>query len=60
MLLGPQVIGSVAVTGSDPYFMSGTDVALVFEASKPDLVKNLLLAQIAANSQKTYGGACKR
>ena len=30
-LLGPQLISSVAVTGGDPYFRTGTDVAVLFE-----------------------------
>jgi len=52
-IVGPQVVGSVALTGSDPYFLTGTDVALVFETTKPELLKTLLLAQIAVKSQKT-------
>ena len=31
-LLGPQLAKSVALTGSDPYFPTGTDVAVLFEA----------------------------
>lgn len=31
-LLGPSVIASVALTGSDPYLRSGSDVAVLFEA----------------------------
>lgn len=50
-LLGGQVIDSVALTGSDPYFFAGTDVALVFEAKQPALLKPLLLARIAAAVQ---------
>ena len=29
-LLGPTVVQSVAITGSDPYFRTGTDVAVLF------------------------------
>ena len=50
-LLGGQVIDSVALTGSDPYFFAGTDVALVFEAKQPAVLKPLLLARIAAAVQ---------
>ena len=32
-LLGPAVVQSVAITGSDPYFRTGTDVAVLFEAA---------------------------
>ncbi len=35
-LLGPRMVRSVAVTGSDPYFATGTDVAILFEAANPD------------------------
>jgi hypothetical protein len=38
----------VALTGSDPYFFAGTDVALVFEAKQPAVLKALLLARVAA------------
>ncbi len=45
-LLGPKVAKSVALTGSDPYFRTGTDVAVLFETKRPELLENLLLAQI--------------
>lgn len=47
-LLGPTVIGSVAITGSDPYFFTGTDVAVVFESEHPAALKALLLGRAAA------------
>ena len=37
-LLGPAVIRSVVMTGSDPYLRTGTDVALIFECSQPELL----------------------
>jgi hypothetical protein len=37
-LLGPAVIRSVAMTGSDPYLRTGSDVALIFECSQPELL----------------------
>jgi hypothetical protein len=40
------VAKSVAITGSDPYFRTGTDVAVLFETKRPELLENLLLAQI--------------
>lgn len=46
-LLGPQLVGSVAMTGSDPYFPTGTDVAVLFEAPNPALLEQLLLARVA-------------
>jgi hypothetical protein len=45
-LLGPSVIKSVAVTGSDPYFPTGTDVALVFEPVDAQALRQVLLAQV--------------
>lgn len=54
-LLGPKVIASVALTGSDPYFFAGTDVALVFETEHPSALKTLLLARIAAAAQGQSG-----
>ncbi|HVA48544.1 MAG TPA: hypothetical protein VNH11_19420 [Pirellulales bacterium] len=52
-LLGPTVIGSVALTGSDPYFFTGTDVAVVFECKQPAALKTLLLgrAAVAASAE---------
>ena len=45
-LLGPKVAKSVALTGSDPYFRTGTDVAVLFEAPNPAILEALLLAQV--------------
>ena len=45
-LLGPQVAASIAVTGSDPYLRTGSDVAVLFEAPNPAMLETLLLAQI--------------
>ena len=35
-------LGSVAVTGSDPFFATGTDMTLIFATDKPDLVFSAL------------------
>ncbi len=43
-LLPSTLVGSVAVTGSDVYFDTGTDVAVLLAANQPDLIKQLLLA----------------
>ena len=45
-LLGPRVINSVAVTGSDPYLRVGTDVAILFEAKDAGALRGLLAAQM--------------
>ncbi|MCZ7634807.1 MAG: hypothetical protein M5U12_01280 [Verrucomicrobia bacterium] len=44
-VLGPFVIGSVAFTGSDPFLRVGTDVAVLFEAKNPALLRTHILAQ---------------
>ncbi len=45
-LLGPALVKSVAVTGSDPYFPTGTDVAVLFEAAQPEVLRSLLAARV--------------
>jgi hypothetical protein len=45
-LLGPHTIKSVALTASDPYLRTGTDVAILFEAADPAALKALLIAQL--------------
>jgi hypothetical protein len=47
-LLGPRVIRSVALTGSDPYLRAGSDVAILFEAFEPEVLQPLVLARVAA------------
>ncbi len=56
-LVGPKVVKSVALTGSDPFYRSGTDMAIVFEAGDPAGLEQLLLAQIAlaAANEKQAG-----
>ncbi len=45
-LLGPTMAQSVAITGSDPYFRTGTDIAVLFETENAAALEKLLLAQI--------------
>lgn len=47
-LLGPQFVKSVALTGSDPFFLAGTDVAVLFESPQPTVLENLLVGRIAS------------
>ncbi|HEX4792549.1 MAG TPA: hypothetical protein VH370_02090 [Humisphaera sp.] len=54
-LLGPGLIKSLAVTGSDPYLRSGGDVAIIFEPSNLNVLQSLLSAQIALAQQRTPG-----
>ena len=46
-LLGPSLVKSVALTGSDPSFPLGTDVAVLLETPQPAMLGNLLLGRIA-------------
>ena len=57
-LLGPALVRSVAVTGSDPYFPTGTDVAILFEAAQADALHTLLAARIWQGA-KTSGVEAK-
>ncbi|MCA9289583.1 MAG: hypothetical protein KDA25_00550 [Phycisphaerales bacterium] len=43
--LGPRVVRSVALTGGDPYFRTGTDVAILFEAVDGAALRALLIGQ---------------
>jgi hypothetical protein len=44
---GPQVVSSVAFTGSDPYLRMGTDLAILFSCKSPLALKTYLLAKHA-------------
>jgi len=44
-ILGPSLIKSVAVTGGDAYFRTGTDVAVIFEANDPKALVRLFAAR---------------
>ncbi len=50
-ILGGQIVKSVALTGGDPYFRVGTDVALVFETSNPAALRELLWANMKLNAR---------
>ncbi len=45
-LIGPKLVKSVALTGSDPYFSTGTDVAVLFETAQPDVLYELLSGKL--------------
>jgi hypothetical protein len=51
-LFGSAAIKSVALTGSDPYYRSGTDIAVLFETEHPDVLARMLAAQVIASSAK--------
>ncbi len=50
-LLGPSLIDSIAMTGSDPYLRTGSDMAILFESSKAAQLEAgiLLQYQLAAS-----------
>lgn len=47
-LLGDRIVGGVAVTGSDPYFRTGTDVAVLFETAVQDVLTEYLQSRYRA------------
>lgn len=54
-MLGPSVIKSMALTGGDPYFRIGTDLALVFEARDLATLKAAIIGQISLNTKGEAG-----
>ena len=57
-LLGPKLIGSVAITGSDPYLRTGSDLAILFEAKNPQALATLITARVSL-AGGVYPGAEK-
>ena len=47
-VLGPLAVRSVALTGSDPYYPTGTDVAVILETANPEALAKVLVAQVKA------------
>ena len=45
-MLGPSLVSSMALTGSDPYFPTGTDLAVLFESPQPALLENLIVMKV--------------
>ena len=55
-ILGPKLISTVAITGSDPFIRTGTSLAVIFEAKKKQaLIAALTMRRMEA--QKKYKGA---
>ena len=55
-MLGPKLISSVAITGSDPFIRTGTSLAVIFEAKqKQALIAALTMRRMEA--QKKYKSA---
>ena len=49
----------MALTGSDPYFPVGTDVAVLFEPSDATVLEQLLLAHVAMAASADPGGQAR-
>ncbi len=54
-MFGPKLITSIAITGGDPYFRTGTDVAVLFEAPEPATLASAIQATVAMSAAKTPG-----
>ncbi|MCL5999210.1 MAG: hypothetical protein M1546_24570 [Chloroflexi bacterium] len=54
-IVAPHLIRTVALTGSDPFFAMGTDVAMLFEAAQPAALEQSLWIKIllAASAHPT-------
>lgn len=50
-LLGPAVIASAAVTGSDPFLRTGTDLGVLYETRTPEVLKTFIQAKYTAAQQ---------
>ena len=50
-LLGPHLVRSMAVTGSDANFPSGTDVAILLETAQPELLAELIWTQVSLTAK---------
>lgn len=48
--VGGALIGEVAMTGSDPYFRTGTDVAVLMQSKQPKFLYQAMMTQIAAQA----------
>ena len=55
-LIGPKLVKSVALTGSDPYFPTGTDVAVLFESPQPAMLESLLVGTNRLGRGGGHGG----
>ena len=56
-LLGPHLVRSIAATGSDTNFPTGTDLAILLEADQPQALADLLWAQVTLTAK--LGSAAK-
>ncbi|HWB12415.1 MAG TPA: hypothetical protein VG826_24535 [Pirellulales bacterium] len=54
-VIGQKMVASVVLTGSDPYFFTGTDVAVLLETAQPAALKTLLLGRATAAAGQEVG-----
>jgi hypothetical protein len=47
--LGGYIAKSVAITGSDPYFPTGTDIATLFETESPAMLHGILVLKVQSS-----------
>jgi hypothetical protein len=57
-IFGPALVKSVAFTGSDPYFRTGTDLAVLFETVNPGLLTTTVAMRHASALKKNAD--CKK
>jgi hypothetical protein len=50
-IIGPKLVTSIAITGSDPYLPIGSDLTLIFQSNDPAALQSLLQAQITLAQQ---------
>ena len=50
-IFGPKLIDSIAITGGDPYFRTGTDVAVLFEARDAKALAVAIRTSIALSAK---------
>jgi hypothetical protein len=48
-LMGPRLVRSVAVTGGDPYLMTGADVAVLFQALNTPALRMMIDGRVATS-----------
>lgn len=53
--VGRAIVDECVLTGSDPYFRTGTDIALLLQTSQPDILRQAMQAQVQLSSAKFAG-----
>lgn len=53
--VGGALIEEVVITGSDPYFRTGTDLAILMQSAQPKFLQQALVTQVAAEAAAVSG-----